>query len=529
MSQDAETVVEVEAGERPKVVIAGGGLAGLACAKRLVDGGYRVELVEAEPQLGGRTASWKDQSGKHGVESGVHTFFGVYSHLIRLLNEVGVDDNRIVAWDDKVGFLQPGARLNLFTLDPVRDLPNVLFGLLGNNRFLGPLAKLSIGFTFTNGLLRLADYEFKTVAQLARDGGLNRQTYERVIRPLTRGLTFAEPEELSGYVLLTLLSHALLNPWNLRTGTFKGGMTAVMINPIANWLREKGAVLRTGATLSNIRMDKQSGQVSGFELDNGEVLTGDVYVSALPLEVFKQQVPEAVRNEPFFTDILKLDTVPANSVQLWFDQNFCSRSEFIFMSGSPLVVFQDESHLTFPYNGSRISAQITDRDTDGYTAQQLIDLALQELHKYIPASAEATLQHSEVVRHQAVLLRPYTQALRPTQATPVPNFFLAGDYTRQNWFTTMEGATISGEKAASAILRGSRSQVDDYDDTDRDVAYGTGGSGLRTNLGNAVKSGFERSVWNRTPVPRSQVAEEAARRLNRLAERFTRSPWDQVE
>jgi len=45
-----------------KAVIAGGGLAGLACAKRLVDGGFQVTLVEAEAQLGGRTASWVDQT-----------------------------------------------------------------------------------------------------------------------------------------------------------------------------------------------------------------------------------------------------------------------------------------------------------------------------------------------------------------------------------------------------------------------------------------------------------------------------------
>jgi uncharacterized protein with NAD-binding domain and iron-sulfur cluster len=60
-------------GQNPKVIIAGGGLAGLVCAKNLIDAGYQVELVEAEPQLGGRTASWLDEDGDH-VESGIHTF-----------------------------------------------------------------------------------------------------------------------------------------------------------------------------------------------------------------------------------------------------------------------------------------------------------------------------------------------------------------------------------------------------------------------------------------------------------------------
>jgi zeta-carotene desaturase len=41
---------------------------------------------------------------------------------------------------------------------------------------------------------------------------------------------------------------------------------------------------------------------------------------------------------------------------------------------------------------------------------------------------------------------------RPTQATPVANFFLAGSYTAQDYIDSMEGAVISGKQAAAAIL-----------------------------------------------------------------------------
>ncbi len=439
---------------RPKAIIAGGGLAGMACAKRLVDAGFRVELVEAEPQLGGRTASWTDQDGQK-VESGVHTFFGVYNRLISLLNEVGVDDDRMVSWDDKVGFLQPGSQLNIFHIDPLRDLPGVVSGLLGNNRLLGPLDKIGVGLTFLNGLLRRDNYEPRTVERLARDGAVNRETYERVLRPLSRGLAFCEPEELSAFVLLTLTMHGITNPFNLRAGTFRGGMTEVMIDPIANWLENHGAILRTNAKLRAIhyRASSGNGQVVGFELEGGEVLTGDVYISALPLEAFQPMIPQPLQGLAYFQNIRQIETVPALAVQLWFDRHFMNREEFIYLSGSPFVVFQDESRLTFPYKGSRISGQITARYVDNYTDEQLVDLALVELHRYIPASATANLEKSVVVRHAAIAMKPGAQARRPRQSSPVSNFFLAGDYTKQNWFTTMEGATRSGEKAAAGVLR----------------------------------------------------------------------------
>ncbi len=439
----------IDGTHRPKAVIAGGGLAGIACAKRLTDTGFAVELVEAEDQFGGRTASWIDHDGQP-IESGVHTFFGVYSHLIRLLNEVGVDiDNNLVSWDDKVGFLQPGAQLNIFAIDALRDLPGVLGGVLGNNNLLGPLDKITTGFTILNGLLRREDYEARTVYQLVRDGGVDHNTYERIFRPLARGLAFCEPEELSAYVLLTLLTHGITNPLNLRAGTFRGGMTRIMINPIIDWLNQHGVALHTNSPVQAIRY--QQGRIAGFELKDGRVLTGDVYVSALPLEIFKPLMPPVLTEMPYFAKIQQIETVPAIAVQVWFDRKFMHRDEFIFLSGSPLVVFQDESKLTFPYPGCRISGQITARYTDNYSDQQYIDLFLEEFRRYVPSSRAAQVKKALIVRHQAFAMKPGTQALRPQQGSPVPNFVLAGDYTRQDWFTTMEGATRSGEMAAQAI------------------------------------------------------------------------------
>jgi 15-cis-phytoene desaturase len=454
METQATNLSGTGASGRPKAVIAGSGLAGLACAKRLVDSGYQVELVEAEAQFGGRTASWTDEKDGEKIESGVHTFFGIYSRLIQLLNEVGVDDDRMVTWDDRVGFLQEGPQLSIFGTDPIRDLPEVLAGLLGNNELLGPLDKLRAGLTFVNGLLQRDQYERASIADLARNSGLNTETYEKLFRPICRGLHFLEPEELSAYALITLLSHGITNPFNIRAGTFRGGMTEVMINPIVRWLQSRGAVLRTNAAVTGINYENES--ITGFTLKNGEVLKGDVYVSAMPLEVFKELIPQPLLEMPYFSRIKRIETVPATAVQLWFDRNFVSRKEFIYLAGSPFVVFQDESHITFPRVGSRISGQITARYTDSYSDEQYVELMVKELNRYIPASRNATLQKAVVVRHQAFAAKPGVQTLRPEQISPIPNFFLAGDYTRQDWFTTMEGATRSGEMAAAGITRGMR-------------------------------------------------------------------------
>ncbi len=47
---------------------------------------------------------------------------------------------------------------------------------------------------------------------------------------------------------------------------------------------------------------------------------------------------------------------------------------------------------------------------------------------------------------------PGMDVYRPVQKTPIPNFFLAGSYTQQDYIDSMEGATISGKQAAAALL-----------------------------------------------------------------------------
>jgi 15-cis-phytoene desaturase len=50
-------------------------------------------------------------------------------------------------------------------------------------------------------------------------------------------------------------------------------------------------------------------------------------------------------------------------------------------------------------------------------------------------------------------LVPGSERLKPTQETPIPGLYLAGDYTRQRYLATMEGAVYSGRLAATAILK----------------------------------------------------------------------------
>jgi 15-cis-phytoene desaturase len=48
---------------------------------------------------------------------------------------------------------------------------------------------------------------------------------------------------------------------------------------------------------------------------------------------------------------------------------------------------------------------------------------------------------------------PGRQQYRPSQETPIANFYLTGDYTMQRYLASMEGAVLSGKLTAQAIFQ----------------------------------------------------------------------------
>merc|ERR1712078_369955 len=48
---------------------------------------------------------------------------------------------------------------------------------------------------------------------------------------------------------------------------------------------------------------------------------------------------------------------------------------------------------------------------------------------------------------------PNLEPCRPTQKTPIKNFFLAGDFTKQRYLASMEGAVLSGKLCANEIVK----------------------------------------------------------------------------
>ncbi|MCA9095287.1 MAG: FAD-dependent oxidoreductase, partial [Planctomycetaceae bacterium] len=75
----------------PKVVIAGGGLAGLAAASVLVTRGCAVTVLESRPRLGGRASSFLDRNTSEWIDNCQHVSLGCCTNFQDFCRRTGLD------------------------------------------------------------------------------------------------------------------------------------------------------------------------------------------------------------------------------------------------------------------------------------------------------------------------------------------------------------------------------------------------------------------------------------------------------
>ena len=93
-----------------RVAVLGGGLAGLSAARRLLELGFGVILIEKRPFLGGRAFSFRDPESGVEIDNGQHVFLGCNRHYIDYLRQIGAFDRAYVQDRLRAEIVRDGAR-----------------------------------------------------------------------------------------------------------------------------------------------------------------------------------------------------------------------------------------------------------------------------------------------------------------------------------------------------------------------------------------------------------------------------------
>ncbi|MBD3883073.1 15-cis-phytoene desaturase [Phormidium tenue FACHB-886] len=452
-----------------RVAIAGGGLAGLACAKYLVDAGHTPIVLESRDVLGGLVAAWKDEDGDW-YETGLHAFFGAYPNMLQLMKELGIEDR--LQWKQHTLIFNQPEKPGTYSRFDVPDIPapfNVIMSILRNNDMLTWEQKIRFAIGLLPAIVRgqkyVEDMDKYSMQEWLLRQGVGERVSSDVFIAASKALTFITPDEVSSTILLTALNRFLQERYGSRIAFLDGSPTERLCQPIVEHITERGGEVRLNAPLKQIVLN-EDGTVKHFVIRglNGatdEVLTADTYVSAMSVDVMKVLMPQPWKQMAFFQKLEGLEGVPVINLHLWFDRKLTDIDQLLFSRSDLLSVYADMSITCKEYEDpdrSMLELVLAPaKDWIDKSEEEIIAATMKELEQLFPhhlgGDNPAKLRKYKVVKtpRSVYTATPGRQDCRPTQTTPIANFFLVGSYTMQRYLGSMEGAVLSGKLAAAAI------------------------------------------------------------------------------
>jgi uncharacterized protein with NAD-binding domain and iron-sulfur cluster len=473
------------AGGGDRVIVVGGGLAGITAALDCADAGCSVTLLEARPRLGGLTYSFR--RGDLEIDNGQHVFLRCCTAYRALLDRLGVAGQTVLQprLDIPVVSTRDGRRARL-RRDHLPAPLHLARSLLAY-RPLGVRARLRAA----RAVLALRGVD-------RTDPATDRRAFGDWLR--AHGQDAGSVEALWDLIgVATLNAHADDASLALAAMVFQVGLLEEAGAADLGWSRvplgrlhgeaalarlaEAGVTVRTSTKVTRLERvgpewrvtTTRGGTDAGRPAGTGRGATGpadpghagpsreaargddamvaDQVILAVPPAAAEALLPAgAVATEPGWA--ARLGAAPIVNVHVVVSEPVLAEP-FLAVVGSPVQWVFDRTDAAGLASGQYLAVSVSAADPyiDAPVAR-LREVFWPELVKVLPAIARANLIDFFVTRERAATFRPAPgqAALRLPARTQAPGLVLAGAWTDTGWPATMEGAVRSGHAAARAVL-----------------------------------------------------------------------------
>lgn len=466
-------------GGRLRVIIVGGGIAGLAAAEALGrhrEASWDVTLLESKRITGGRAGSFTDSASGETVDYCQHVALGCCTNLLALLERCGLADQ--FQRYSELQFLHPESGPSRFAASTRWPAPLHLAGALAALRHLDRRHKREIAAAMLK-LMRTPSRALS--AERAGDWLRAQGQSEAAIERFWNVILISALGEHTDTVSMAAARKVLIDGFAAARGASdllvpRRPLSALFGTRLPAAVERLGVTVRTGRAVRQLNWNGRDGKGQHrveVETAHGERLSADHVIAAVPWHALESLLGSAATRLGW-SPSATFSASPITGLHLWLDRPITdrphavlvgTRAQWLFRRGGTSACSADELDDERPgadlqrseqsppgghYYQVVISAAHSVRRG---SQQQLVDAVLGELRSVFPAADGARVLHSRVVTDpQAVFsIRPESDAVRPPARTAFPGLHLAGDWIATGWPATMEGAVIGGRMAAASV------------------------------------------------------------------------------
>ena len=446
---------------RYDVIVIGGGFAGLSAAAAIAEGGGKVLVLDARPQLGGRATAFTDRETGELVDNGQHVLFGCYRETFSFLARVGAEDNVR---------MQPTLELVCYDKDRRRSvlrcphLPAPLHLLAGVLTWSAIPRKERLAALRIGGAILSAQRQVKRRGSVAvQPHGATVQEWldfhaqgpvleEWLWHPLAVAALNQQPQHASADPFVRILAEMFARDRKAASVVLPARpLNEMYAEPARRYIRARGGEVRTSA-LARVRVAGDT--VDGVEV-RGERFGCAAVVSAVPWfalnTLFGGSSPAPGQLAGILENAGRMAPMPIVTVNLWYDREVMTEA-FAGLPGRSMQWVFDKriafggsaSHLSLVSSGATALVRMSNAE--------LSRLAAMEVESSIPAARGVWPLRATVIREkQATFSLAPGGPARPGARTGVHGLVLAGDWTDTGFPATIEGAVVSGHRAAAAV------------------------------------------------------------------------------
>ena len=433
--------------ETPDVLVVGAGFAGVAAATALAERGARVLVIETRQRPGGRAYSWIDPATGEVRDNGQHVLASFYDETLRLLDRLGTR-----------GALDADPTLRLHVWERGResyrffcpDLPSPLHWLaaMGSCRGLSLPARLEalrLRSRARDLLRRNGDGAAVTVQEWM-DWGAGGNDLTALLWPIALAALNELPGEASGVLFARVIDRLLEAPAS-RTGLAlpRRGL-GDLLEGFEEFVARRGGEVRYRATALGVRIE--DGRAAGVSLLGGERIKAGAVILTVPHE----RVGWMLRPDVLapYREVIAVPWSPIVSTVHTFDRPVLPTRMVALLGTRTHWAFDRGTVMGGHAVGTVRSAATPDLEREIGEIASETEL---ELRDVFPGARDAKLVAARVYKERRATMRatPAAERVRPPAQTAVPRLLLAGDWTATGLPPTIEGAVLSGHRAAELL------------------------------------------------------------------------------
>ncbi|WP_374662910.1 hydroxysqualene dehydroxylase HpnE [Inhella sp.] len=409
-----------------KLLVIGGGWAGLAAAVRAVQRGAEVTLWEMAAQAGGRARSW--QAEGRWLDSGQHILIGAYRDTLKLMREVGAEPELLLQRLPLTLVDAQGQGLRWGRGGPL----GAAFGAVQGHTGWGWRERLGLvvwgSRLALRGLRCPAHWSVERLCQ-----GLPNAVREELVEPLCVAALNTRIEEASATVFLRVLRDALFSgPGGSDLLLPRVPLQALLPDPALVWLRAHGASVQLGRRAQQLQALNEGWACDDWQGDAIVLACSAHEAQRLAAHGAPQWARWPLRHEAIATVELELPGGPRLPAPM------------VALRGAPAqFLFDIPGDGRYVAVASAVAAELADG------LQPLAERMEQQVKAQLPAlrAARRVNQHAD----RRATFACVAGVARPPQMLR-PGLVAAGDYVEGPYPATLEGAVSSGVAAAAHLL-----------------------------------------------------------------------------